>query len=118
MFGSDRSRPKDYERALVVEVEVNETNKTALRSEWSSVPRKRKKEQKKPKKGLDSADTVRDADRQGNRRNKPGGTATFFRPNIAVTKREIVIKLRSQLRLWDSRRLDVPALSRITRGYC
>jgi hypothetical protein len=32
MFGSDRSRPKDYKRAVVVDAEVKRTTKTTLRS--------------------------------------------------------------------------------------
>jgi hypothetical protein len=49
---------------VVVEAEVNETNKTTLRSEWSSALKKKKKGDKKlrkTKKGLDTADVVRDA---------------------------------------------------------
>ena len=48
---------------MVVEVEFNGTNKTTLRSEWGSVPKKQKKikkEQKKLKKELDRADAFRD----------------------------------------------------------
>ena len=44
-------------------MEFNGTNKTTLRSEWGSVPKKQKKikkEQKKLKKELDRADAVRD----------------------------------------------------------
>ena len=33
MFGSDRSRPKDYERAVVVDAEAEESGKTTLGSE-------------------------------------------------------------------------------------
>jgi hypothetical protein len=40
MFRSDRSRPKDYERAVVVEAEVNRTRKTTLRSERRSAFKK------------------------------------------------------------------------------
>jgi hypothetical protein len=41
MFGSDRSRPKDYERAVVVDGRgAKETRKTTLRSEWRSALKK------------------------------------------------------------------------------
>jgi hypothetical protein len=40
MFGSDRSRPTDYERAVVVDAKVNEANKTTLGSERRSVVEK------------------------------------------------------------------------------
>ena len=50
---------KDYERAVVVDAEVNEANKTTRWSERSSVLEKRKREDKKIKKGLDRADIVR-----------------------------------------------------------
>jgi len=51
MFGSDRNRPKDYERAVVVEREVNDrTNKTTPGSGGRSLF----------KKGFDRADIVRD----------------------------------------------------------
>ena len=46
---------------MVVDAEVNETNKTTLRSERSCVPeKKKKKEGKKTKKVLTRADIVRD----------------------------------------------------------
>jgi hypothetical protein len=48
---------------VVVEAEVNETNKTTLRSERIGALKKRKKvtrKFKKPEKGLDRADIVRD----------------------------------------------------------
>jgi hypothetical protein len=61
MFGSDWSRPKDYERAVVVDAEFNETNKTTLRSERSCVPEKRKERTKIQKKFLTRAGIVRDA---------------------------------------------------------
>ena len=50
MSRSDRSRPKDYERAVVVEREVNGTNKT---TPWSG-------RRGLFKKGFDRADIVRD----------------------------------------------------------
>jgi len=37
MSGSDWSRSRDYERAVVVNAEVNQTNKTTLRSARRSV---------------------------------------------------------------------------------
>ena len=37
MFGSDRNRPRDYERAVVVEAELTETNETTRRSERRSL---------------------------------------------------------------------------------
>jgi hypothetical protein len=41
MFGSDRSRPKDYQRAVVVDGRgAKETRKTTLRSEWRSALKK------------------------------------------------------------------------------
>ena len=62
MAGSHRSRPQDYERAVVVEPRA--TNKTTLWSERSSVLKKRKKGDKKrskqKKNDLDPADIVRD----------------------------------------------------------
>ncbi|MFZ0702379.1 MAG: hypothetical protein WAM80_11090 [Candidatus Acidiferrales bacterium] len=37
MFGSDRSRPKDYGRAVVIDAgPKNKTNEGILRSEWRS----------------------------------------------------------------------------------
>ena len=62
-MGRTESRPRDYERAVVVELEFNGTNKSTLRSEGGSVlekQKKTKKEQKKLKKDLDRADAVRD----------------------------------------------------------
>ena len=44
-----------YERAVVVEAEFNGTNKTTLRSEWGSVPEKRKERTKNSKKRLDTS---------------------------------------------------------------
>ena len=42
MFGSDRSRPKDYRRAVVIDAgPKNKTNEGILRSEWRSVLKKR-----------------------------------------------------------------------------
>ena len=49
-MGRTESRPKDYEQAVVVEVEFNGTNKTTLRSEWGSAPQKRKKNEKRGRK--------------------------------------------------------------------
>jgi hypothetical protein len=41
MFGSDRSRPTDYQRAVVVDGRgAKETRKTTLRSEWRSALKK------------------------------------------------------------------------------
>jgi hypothetical protein len=41
MFGSDRSRPTDYQRAVVVDGRGSkETRKTTLRSEWRSALKK------------------------------------------------------------------------------
>jgi hypothetical protein len=50
MYGSDGNRPKDYERAVVVDAAVNETNKSTPGSERRSLL----------KKGFDRADIVRD----------------------------------------------------------
>ena len=45
MFRSDRSRPKDYERAVVVEASTQRrTRKTTLRSERRSALKKAEKE--------------------------------------------------------------------------
>ena len=45
---------------MVVEAEFNRTNKTTLRSEWSCVPEKEKREQKIQKQFLTRAGMVRD----------------------------------------------------------
>jgi len=53
---------------VVVDAEVNETNKSTRRSEWSSVLEKRKRGTEHSRKGLDRADIVRDgrlADKSG-----------------------------------------------------
>jgi hypothetical protein len=47
---SDLSRPKDYERAVVVDAAVSQTNKTTLRSERSGALKKRKRVTEKLKK--------------------------------------------------------------------
>src|SRR5215510_10813377 len=64
MNGSDRSRPKDYKRALVATRRpARKPTKTTLRSGGSIALEKRKKVTrncKKSKKGLDRADIVRD----------------------------------------------------------
>ena len=44
--GADR---KDYERAVVVDAEMNETNKTTRRSERSSVREKRRRKKRTKK---------------------------------------------------------------------
>ena len=50
MFGSDGSRPKDYERAVVVEREVKQSNEDHS-SEWT---------ERSAQKQFDRADIVRD----------------------------------------------------------
>jgi hypothetical protein len=50
MFGSDRSRPKDYERAVVVDAKVKE-NREDHSSEWK---------ERSAQKRFDRADIVRD----------------------------------------------------------
>jgi hypothetical protein len=49
-LGRTEADRKDYERAVVVEAEVNETNKTTLRSERIGALKKRKKVTRKFKK--------------------------------------------------------------------
>jgi hypothetical protein len=46
-LGRTEADRKDYERAVVVEAEVNETNKTTLRSERIGALKKKKKGDKK-----------------------------------------------------------------------
>jgi hypothetical protein len=60
MFGSDRSRSRDYERAVVVGTEVNGANKSTPRSERTRMLTKRKEHTKNQKKGLDRVGIVRD----------------------------------------------------------